>query len=60
MKFVKTRLRRKIDDEFLPNSLITYIKNDIVKLFDNDSIIDIFDLKKKQKVWLRMLSFNRS
>ena len=46
MKIVKTRLRSKIDDEFLANSLITYIEKDTVKLFDDDSIIDGFDLKK--------------
>ena len=50
MKIVKTRLHSKIDDEFIPNSLITYIEKDIAKLFDDDSIINAFDLKKKQNV----------
>ena len=49
MKIVKTWLRRKIEDEFLANSLIAYIKKDIAKLFYDDSIIDTFDLKKERR-----------
>ena len=45
MKIVKTRPRSKMEDEFLANSLITSIENDIAKLFVDDSIIDTFDLK---------------
>ena len=41
-KIVKTRLRSKMKDEFLVNSLITYIEKDINKLFNDDSIIDAF------------------
>ena len=41
MKIVKTRLHSKIED-----SLITYIEKYIDKLFDDDSIIYAFDLKK--------------
>ena len=48
MKIVKIRLRSKMEGEFLANSLITYIEKDIVKLFDNNSIIDTFYLKKKR------------
>ena len=47
MKIVKTKLRSNMDNEFLANSLITYIEKDITKLFDNDSIINIFYLKKE-------------
>ena len=49
MKIVKTRLRSKMDDEFFANSLITYIEKDIAMLFDDDSIIDAFDLKKERR-----------
>ena len=49
MKIVKTRLRSKMEDEFLANSLIIYIEKDIAKLFDDDSIIDAFDLKKERR-----------
>ena len=47
MKIVKTKLRSNMDNEFLANSLITYIEKDITKLFDDDSIINIFYLKKE-------------
>ena len=60
VKIVKTKLRSKMKDEFLANSLITYIEKDIAKLFDDDSIIDDFDLKKEQRAQLRMPSFSRS
>ena len=60
MKIVKTRLHSKMEDEFLINSLITYIEKDISKLFDDDSIIDAFDLKKEQRAQLRVPSFSRS
>ena len=32
-KIVKIRLRNRMDDEFIANSLNTYIKKDINKLF---------------------------
>ena len=60
MKIVKTSLRSKMEDEFLANSLITYIEKDIVKLFDDDSIVNAFDLKKERRTRLRMPSFSRS
>ena len=58
MKIVKTKLCSEMEDEFLANSLITYIQKDITKLFDDDSIIDAFDLKKERRAQLRMLSFS--
>ena len=60
MKIVKTRLRSKMENELLAISLITYIEKDIAKLFDDDSIIDAFDLKKERRTQLRMPSFSRS
>ena len=60
MKIVNTRMRTKMEDEFLANYLITYIEKDIVKLFDDDSITDVFYSKKERIVQLRMPSFNRS
>ena len=59
MKIVETRLHSKIEDEFIVNSLITYIEKNIAKLFDDDSIIDTFDLKKKRKAQLEIPSFSR-
>ena len=49
IKIVKTTLRSKIEDEFISNSLITYIEKYIAKLFDDDSIINAFDLKKERR-----------
>ena len=60
VKIFKTRLRSKMDDEFLAKSLITCIEKDVAKLFDDDSIIDAFDLKKERRAQLRMPSFSRS
>ena len=60
MKIVKIRLHSKMEDEFLANSLITYIEKDIAKLFDDDSIINAFDLKKERRTQLKMHSFSRS
>ena len=57
MKIVKTRLCSKMKDEFLTNSLIIYIEKDITKLFDDDSTIDAFDLKKEQMAQLRIPNF---
>ena len=49
MKVVKTNLQNKIENDFLTNSLMLYIENDIVSTFSLDSIIDDFeDLKEYQ------------
>ena len=49
IKVVKTNLRNKIKNDFLTNSLMLYIENDIVSTFNLDSIIDDFeDLKEYQ------------
>jgi hypothetical protein len=42
MKVVKTRLRNKMDDEFLANSLAVYIEREIYESFNSDSILDDF------------------
>ncbi|XP_040988959.1 uncharacterized protein LOC121236577 [Juglans microcarpa x Juglans regia] len=42
MKIVKTRLRNKIEYEFLANNLVVYIEREIAKNFDLDSILDDF------------------
>ena len=56
MIIVKTRLRNKMEDDFLADSLVTYIEKDIARGFDVDSIIDAFDLKKKRRVPLQISS----
>ncbi|KAG6698515.1 hypothetical protein I3842_08G023800 [Carya illinoinensis] len=50
MKIVKTRLRNKIEDEFLANNLVVYIEREIVKNFDLDSILDDFVCLKERKL----------
>jgi hypothetical protein len=42
MNIIKTRLRNKIEDEFLTDSLMLYIEKEITAIFSTDSIIDDF------------------
>ena len=47
VKVVKTNLQNKMENDFLTDSLMLYIENDIVSTFSLDSIIDDFeDLKE--------------
>lgn len=47
MNIVKTRLRSKMDDDFLSDSLIVYIEKEIAEKLSTKSIIDDFrDLKE--------------
>jgi hypothetical protein len=49
MNIVKTRLRNKIEDEFLIDSLMLYIERKIVVTFSTNSIIDDFwDMKERR------------
>jgi hypothetical protein len=50
LKIVKTRLRNKIEDEFLTDSLMLYIEREIAVTFSTDSIIYDFRDMKKRKV----------
>ena len=52
MKLVKTRLRSKMDDEFLADSLVLYIEREIAETFSTDSIIDDFYSLKHRRVQL--------
>ena len=47
MKVMKTRLKNKIEDEFLVNSIIIYIEKKIVEGFNFDLIIDYFKSLKE-------------
>nr|XP_017250691.1 PREDICTED: uncharacterized protein LOC108221313 [Daucus carota subsp. sativus] len=49
MSFVKTKLRNKMEDDFLHNYLITYIEKEVAENFDNDSIIDMFYKMKNRR-----------
>nr|XP_023892112.1 uncharacterized protein LOC112004126 [Quercus suber] len=47
MKVVKTKLRNKMENDFLTDSLMLYIEKDIASTFSLDSIVDDFeDLKE--------------
>jgi len=52
IKVVKTKLRKKkkIKDEFLVNSLVVYIKKEIAKSFNLDSILDNYVSLKRCKL----------
>ena len=53
MKIFKTRLRNKMEDEFLWNYLIVHIDKGIAQRFSMDSIIDEFDSLIESKVALK-------
>nr|XP_023895481.1 uncharacterized protein LOC112007377 [Quercus suber] len=50
MKIVKTRLRNKMEDEFLSNNLAVYIEREIAKNFTIDSILDDFRSLKERRL----------
>ena len=48
MKIVKTRLRNRMEDDFLANYLIIYIEKEIVERFTIDMIInDFYSMKER-------------
>jgi len=53
MKIVKTRLRNRMEDDFLSNYLIVYIKKEIAERFTIDMIIDDFYYMKEQRPQLK-------
>nr|XP_023909338.1 uncharacterized protein LOC112021000 [Quercus suber] len=50
MKIVKTRLRNKMEDEFLSNNLVVYIEREIAENFTTDSILDDFRSLKERRL----------
>jgi hypothetical protein len=48
MKIVKTRVRNRIEDDFLANYLIVYIEKEIAERFTIDMIIDNFYFIKER------------
>jgi len=50
MNIVKTKLRNKIKDEFLTDSLMVYIEREVATTISIDSIIDDFWYSKKRRV----------
>jgi len=52
MKHVKTVLHNKMEEEFLADSMMIYIKRELVEDIDLDSIIDEFYSIKHRRVQL--------
>ncbi|XP_055960641.1 uncharacterized protein LOC130015115 [Mercurialis annua] len=53
MSIVKTKLRNKMEDDYLADYLVAYIEKKISKTFTTDSIIDEFYDMKKRRVQFR-------
>ncbi|TYI36023.1 hypothetical protein ES332_A03G114400v1 [Gossypium tomentosum] len=53
LPIVKTRLRRKMEDDFLRSSLVMYIEKEIAEKFDRNEIIDDFSKVKDRRVQLK-------
>jgi hypothetical protein len=49
MKFVKTRLRRKMGDAYLRDYLIVYIKRELAAMICSDDIIKAYDLANTRR-----------
>ncbi|XP_074561276.1 uncharacterized protein LOC141817538, partial [Curcuma longa] len=49
LKIIKTRLRSKMEDEFLSNSLLVYIEGGIAEKYDYDDIIQDFKNLKTRR-----------
>lgn len=53
IKIVKTRLRNRMEDDFLANYLIVYIEKEIAERFTIDMIIDDFYSMKERRAQLK-------
>ncbi|CAH9134491.1 unnamed protein product [Cuscuta epithymum] len=49
MKIIKTRLRNKMEDEYLADNLVVYIEREIAKTFDSKAIIEEFISLKERR-----------
>jgi hypothetical protein len=49
MKLVKTRLRSRMEDEFLADNLVVYIEKEIAKDFTTEMIMDEFYFMKDSR-----------
>jgi hypothetical protein len=53
INIVKTRLRNRMEDDFLANYLIVYIEKEIAERFTIDMIIDDFYYMKERRAQLK-------
>ena len=49
MKIIKTRLRNKMEDDFLTNSLLVNIEGEILECYSYEDVIEDFRKKKNRK-----------
>ncbi|PWA59810.1 hypothetical protein CTI12_AA388100 [Artemisia annua] len=49
MKICKNRLRNKMADEFLADSLVVYIEKEIAETFSSEYVVDVFKNLKGRK-----------
>ena len=49
MKICKNRLRNKMADEFLADSLVVYIEKEIAQTFSSEYVVDVFKNLKGRK-----------
>ncbi|XP_016206434.1 uncharacterized protein LOC107646792 [Arachis ipaensis] len=54
MKIIKTRLRNKMEDEFLADCMIVYIEKEIASKFNSEMIIDDFSSMKHRRASLKI------
>ena len=59
MKIVKTKLRNKMEDDYLGSYVITYIEKEIAQTFDYDSIIDKFCDMKERRLQFKMPNLSK-
>ena len=50
MNVIKTKLRNKMEDEFLSDTMMLFIERDIAMTISMDSIIDNFEDLKRQRI----------
>jgi hypothetical protein len=49
LKIIKTRLRNKMEDDFLANNMLVHIEAEVMKDYNYEDIIDDFNDMKKKK-----------
>ncbi|XP_052627754.1 uncharacterized protein LOC111888627 [Lactuca sativa] len=52
MKLIKTDIRNKMSDQFLSDSLVSYIEKNVLKDIDNDAIVNMFQDIRPRRVQL--------
>ena len=55
MKFVKTRLQRKIGDAYLRDYLVIYIERGLAAMISSDDIIKAYDLANTHRAKFKII-----